>query len=721
MNSKMNTKKTLLASMVGLFAAAGGVGSALGQGDEAATAQGRIDEIIVTANKREQRLQDVPISVAALTGKELEAQGIGDLQALSLSVPGLYVDDSGAITRWITIRGIGNITGDSPLVGIYMDEASMIGHGLGHLDLRIFDLERVEVLKGPQGTLYGEGSVGGTIRYITKNPELDRVAGEITLDGAAVKDGDLSKELKGVINIPLVNDSLGLRVAGRYIDADGWIDQPALSKSDINGYELFNIRSKLLWQPNDKLAITATAIVHRNDKGAPGVGEDENGNFQQQFNDPTTPSVSDDYDVYSLSVNYDFGGFSLVSVTSKLNTEVHTEDFGTRCCVLNPGGSTAADLWEGLSENIDFSMEVLNQEIRLTSNDSGAWSWSAGLFGKKAKYVPFHWYGDNGASQTIRFGPSAGPFIFDEFYQETESTSWAVFGDTSYSITDQLELGVGVRVFEEEREQRFSKTDSFKKSNFDSVNPRFYLSYDVTDDIHLYANVAKGFRSGGINRSNLPPYDPESVWSYEVGSKITAMDNRLSAELALFFSKYDDYQINGFDPTIPAQITSNAGNADIMGLDLYLRYWVTDGLELGFTGNYTDTELTEIDLLNTAHAVGDPLDNVAQYGYSLWANYSFSWFDDSPGYLRLDYSRQGKAHFRNRANDVPSVGFVYHDTSGVLDMVNARLGWKKNSWSLELYALNLLDEDGFLSALDIELSANRPRPRTVGANISYQF
>ncbi|MCT2533927.1 TonB-dependent receptor [SAR92 clade bacterium H231] len=700
-----NSKKrqTVLAGLVGLFAATGGVSSAMAQGDEAATAQGRIDEIIVTASKREQSLQDVPMSVAALTGENLKVQGITDLQSLSLAVPGLMVAESGSFQRRISIRGIGNTFGSSSLVGMYIDETSVASIPDNQLDLRVKDVERVEVLKGPQGTLYGEGSVGGTIRYITKDPDMDDFAGNISLDGSVLKDGDASQEVGGIANIPLVKDSLGLRVVGQYVNSGGWIDQPALSKKDINDYELFNIRAKLLWKPSDNLTIKTTAIVHRNDVGAQNTGEDENRNYQQSFDDPTTPSAEDDYDLLNLLINYDIGSVSLVSSTSYLDSDKQRNNFGNQCCF--PTG-TPGELWHLLFPFDKKLAEVWTQELRISSNLSGPWHWTTGIFYKDATFMD--------DSEAIVGIPSVFQITLMTQSEDT-SESWAIFGETGYKVTDKLELGAGLRYFEDKREFQGGMLEPMQKETFNSLNPKLYISYYPTSDIHLYANVAKGFRSGGFNVAGLPSYDPEDVLSYELGLKSSAIDGRLNVELAIFHSDYDDYQIVGVIPTI-GNITSNAGNAELRGADLSLKYLVTDALELGFTGNYIDSKFTEINATSTSHLVGDPLDLVPQYGFSLWSSYSFNWFDHSPGFLRVDYSQQGKSHYRNR-----SFSSDYHSTSDIIDTLNVRLGWEHNAVSLELYALNLLDENGFIGPFANELNSARPRPRTIGVNLGYSF
>ncbi|MDC0003308.1 TonB-dependent receptor [Porticoccaceae bacterium] len=697
--SEMNSKKRILASTIAFFMGAGGVSGVVGAEDvDSKEMSWLLEEVIVTAQKREQKLIDVPMSVAALTGEDLENQGVVDLQSLSLAVPGLFVAESGSFQRRISIRGIGNTNGSSSLVGLYLDEAPVASLPASQIDLRVYDLERIEVLKGPQGTLYGEGSVGGTIRYITQDPQLDAFGGAINIDGSTTERGDTSHTIKGVVNTP-ITDTLGLRLVGQYINSGGWIDQPALGKKDINDYELFNVRGKLLWQPTDDLEIKATAIVHRNDAGADNVGEDEEGNYHQAFDDPSTPEVTDDYDLFNLLVNYELGGLSLMSSTSYLDSDKQITNWGGQCC-----GPIDA-LFSTLFASDKSSAEVLTQEFRVSSSDAGAWHWSAGLFYKDATTSPFD-------AKDVRFGT----FLIPGFWQENSFKSWAIFGETSYELTDKWELGVGLRYFEDDREFQGGRTESVQKETFDSVNPKFYLSYQTTEDVHLYANASKGFRSGGFNSLGVEPYDPENVWSYELGSKLSAMDGRLNTELAFFYSTYEDYQILAVPPGMVLASTFNAGEAELKGLDLSFKFLAAESFELGLTANYTDTEFTKINGTFAPYAKGDPLDLASEYGVSVWSHYTFDWPSNTPGFLRIDYSQRGESHYRNRTN-----GPGYHGTSDVIKMLNARLGWEADAWSAELYALNLLDENGFISPFHIELLSPRPRPRTIGLNIGYRF
>jgi outer membrane receptor protein involved in Fe transport len=221
--------------------------------------------------------------------------------------------------------------------------------------------------------------------------------------------------------------------------------------------------------------------------------------------------------------------------------------------------------------------------------------------------------------------------------------------------------------------------------------------------------------SGGFNDAGEPPFDPETVLSYEFGSKMSLLDGRLKADIALFHSTYEDYQIIGITSG-GLNVTSNAGEAEILGVDWSLVWYASEQLELGFNGNYMDTEFVEINIASTSHAIGDPVDLVPQYGYSLWSSYAFNWSDQAAGFIRIDYSEQGKSNYRNR-----SLAPDYLGQSDVIEMLNMRLGWSYADWSVDLYALNLLDEDGFVGPLSIEKFSARPRPRTIGLMLGVKF
>ena len=377
-------RKTVLAGLVGLFAA-GGMTQAVAQGGEAATGQSAIDEIIVTANKREEKIIDVPISIAALSGEQIEKAGIQNISDLSYAVPNLSVWEAGPGFQTITIRGIGNVSGSSSLIGMYMDEAPVSAIPLAQLDLRAIDLERVEVLRGPQGTLYGQGSVGGTIRFITNDPSLDKVGGKVGLKLFNTEKGGWSEEVTGIFNIPVVQDVFALRIAATYEDKDGWIDQPAIGARDINDNELSNIRIKGLWQASDTLDVKGSIVRHRNSGGGNNFvnsGPVSDSNFQTAIDPTLSPGFIDDYDIYNITIDYDLGFATLTSASSHLEMDKSQINY-SQSAVFAFAPAAPIDML--ITNRLDEA-EIFSQEIRLSS-DNDSLDWTLGVFYRDSEEV----------------------------------------------------------------------------------------------------------------------------------------------------------------------------------------------------------------------------------------------------------------------------------------------------------------------------------------------
>ena len=656
-----------------------------------------LSEIVVTAQKRAERLQDVPISIVALGGADLEARGIRDLKELSYAVPGLYVQDSGANNRRVSIRGIGNIFGNSPTVGVYLDEVPLSTGNAEQIDVQAYDMERVEVLRGPQGTLYGQGSMGGTIRYITADPHLQRMVGTADGDYAFTDDGDPLQRVRGVISVPLVADKLAIRLAALYEDAGGWIDQPTLNKRNINGHQLFSARAKLLWAPTDALEVRTMAMFRRNQTGS-GTGVDRDGNFQQVLGIASTPAIDDAYDVYNLTVSYDFGGVKVLNTASYKQIKYFQRNLSGQCCYLD-------DMYQYVSD-YRYKNFYFAEELRLSSSDSARLQWTVG-----GMYENRQGHAYAGYPATVGF-ESTGPLeSFDTEYWGSDGSAWAVFGDVSYALSDNFKLGIGLRRYEDEQEE----------GTFKATSPKVYLSYALNDRVNLYASAARGFRSGGFNGGSAPPFLPENLWSYELGTKMSSADRRIRAELALVRSDYKDYQIAGVDiENIQyGNIISNAGDVRIYSLDGLVAVKPLDGLEMGISGSYLYTKFVKVAVVESSHWVGDNLDLVADYSVSLYGEYQFVWPGSSgaQGSLRVDVNQQGPATYRIRSLDPTR----YFSESGTISLLNAQMGWSRNAWWAELYGRNLLNEDEFDGPIEIERNATRPWPRTFGVQVGYRF
>jgi iron complex outermembrane receptor protein len=356
--------------------------------------------------------------------------------------------------------------------------------------------------------------------------------------------------------------------------------------------------------------------------------------------------------------------------------------------------------------------DIWTQELRLTSIASGSVQWTAGGFFRHAQ-IDQHQPG-------IYFGlpdPSGAPLLPVSFpYQALRlSKSWAVFGDVSYELTDRLVLGTGLRYFEDDQE---STIDAFQAGSFHALNPRVYAQYKLTDEVNTYASAAKGFRSGGFNALNQPSYDPETVWTYELGTKMSLIGGHLSADLAVFYSDYKDYQIEGIlpAPAPPLSITSNAGSAKIKGIEWGLTWRPTEQWSLSFNGDYVDSEFTKINVTSSSHAVGDPLDLFPKYGYTVSGQRDLRW-NGRKGFARLDYNQQGRATQMNR-----SFGPWFHSESDIINMLNFNMSlqWSDNL-SLSLFGENLLDDRGLADAYGIFDLASRSRPRTFGVGFGVTF
>lgn len=674
-----------------------------------------IDEIIVTAQKREQRLIDVPISISAISGEDLDNAGIQNIADLSYAVPNLSTVEIGPGNQIVTIRGVGTARGDTPTVGIYLDEIPLSSGPTSSLDLQVVDLKQVEVLKGPQGTLYGQGSMGGTIRYITNDPSFDDVEGSMALSVYETHKGGWNEELTGFVNIPVIDETLAFRISATYKDKSGWIDQPAAGVEDINDSELSNIRIKGLWQATDKLAIKGTAIRHRNNYGASSIvslkplekSDVQRAAFPDQ---PIQPGTSD-YDVYNLTINYDFDFATLISSSSKHDQQTFTES------------SQLVDFTFGsvdlLATGTLVNYKSATQDIRLTSNgrsdESNGFDWTVGVFYSDMEFR------FNRDAFWIAVPPSA-PFDVGDFPWEQTSKSIAYYADVSYAITSQLTAGLGARYFDDDRTDIvFTGPEAgiLKEASFNNLSSKAYLSYAWTDNINTYFNLSEGFRSGGFNQLGQPSYKPEQVLAYELGTKSMLWDNRLSVNLALFYSHYDDYITSTTDVNnLAIAITGNVGEAVIKGVEWEVDLAVTDQLSIGFAGAVTDTEFTSISSTSPTpnNIVGDRLPFVPEYGFSVNTNYSFNWSNAIAGDFRLSYNREGESTVIDRGLGLASVELPNDPFS----FVDAQLSAQWQSLSLELFGQNLLNEDN-LVGVSIARQTAQHRPRSLGVRLAYEF
>lgn len=666
------------------------------------TASLPLEEVIVTAQKVTQRAFDVPISLAVIEGSDLQKLLVTNLDDLAAVIPGLSVDDAGGITLRVAIRGISNYFGQEALVGSYLDEADVTTDGFLALNLGTYDLQRIEVLRGPQGTLYGEGSMGGTIRYITNKPNLAQQ--EMQADVTALFDqyGAPGERVQGVLNMPLVDNVLGLRAVGDVQHIGGWVDQPSQQLKNINSKDIAETRLEALWQPNTDLSVLGTQVIHRATLG-PFIGEDDSGDYNQVFGLPTTPVTYDDYNISNVTASLNYSSVEAVDSATYLKHDNDALNFGHTLPLTAP----PSPLWGYYAPSYRTVDESLSDEFRLSNATSEPWNWTLGGY--------YRHFTDTNPPSIFYFAQEdssgSSPLIPYPNSQVARSSSWSEFADTNFKVTKSVTLGVGARYFTDNESFLASGDTQTQARRFTSTDPRIYVRYEVSETANVYASVAKGFRSGGFNAYGQPPYEPESVWTYELGTKMRFLDRALDIDADTFLSNYDGYQIIGVapPPAVPQDITRNGGAARIKGAEGDVSLSPAVGWRFVLSGDYVDARFVEVSVLDSSYEVGDPLDMVPRYQVTGSIERDFTWAGRTAS-LRLNYSQRARETFRNL-----SIGPWYYSESDCIRLLDLNLGvqWTSNL-KIGVFAQNLLNDRGYTGPDVIEASAARETPRTFG-------
>jgi iron complex outermembrane receptor protein len=706
----MRNKTLLLAASVlaGMLTSAGG---AFAQDTDSNT----LEEIVVTAQKREERLQDVPISITAVSGQEIARRGSTGVMDLQFTVPGLSVNEYGAGQERVQLRGISNTLGVAT-VGKYLDEMPINTEvQQSSIDIRFLDMERIEVLRGPQGTLYGEGSMGGTIRYITKNPDLTKFGAEVEGEVSSVTDGEMGWRANAVVNLPLIEDRVGLRVVAGYEKQGGWIDSAVTGQDDVNGTEFKTVRGKLLAKVGDSGEFTLM-VLHQE-------WEQDYQNFAfDRVTYQTTPEFNNGkQDVVNGVVRLDLGWADLVNSAgyAKMNNVVAYDisSFYVPALIGLFGFPVGFIDTVALQGEQDF--EVFTDEVRLTSKPGGPFDWTVGLYGRDATQT---------SVSTTPTSPNTAPFTILEANLNYKSRGWSAFGEIGWHATDKLTLSAGARWFSDTR-KFLSDTTSFgfravdkESETFTSLNPRFNAKYEFSDTSMLYANAAKGFRSGGFNTQSagggvftIPPaYDPETLWSYEIGTKQQWLDRRVIFEGSVYYNDWKDVQASAFAPGSAITITTNGGHVKGWGVDLSLLARPVTGLTLSATYGWNNLEYKTT---TPEKQAGDPVDWAVRESFSASIDYRRTLFGDVKGFGRVDYQHAGKAQLtlRNFGGQIIPIE--------ERNLVNARLGLDFGQFEASIFADNLFDDDALVitGPFGVFTQNLEQRPRTVGVNVKAHF
>ena len=698
------------------------------QQEQAATNQEN-PEIIVTAQKREERIQDVPISISVVDQEQILNSGASQLIDYAAYVPGFQVDNAGSPGRsTLSLRGVAPI-GPSATVGIYLDDAPIGSSGIYNrsqvftLDLLPYDIERLEVLRGPQGTLYGASSIGGLLKYVTVQPRLDRMSVHAGGEIFDIAHGDgLGWGVNFMGSVPIIKDQLAVSASYSRRDTPGYIDNILRGEDDVNDAVQKGGRLAVLWQPADNLQVQLTALRQKTESDNFGVV------YETFNNDPPAPGASflstnsqlpepfhSDFHFYSGRLAYDFGFAELSSTTSYSKLEILETADASRA--FGP-------IWGGLAIfPASLHQKKFTEEVRLTSASSQRFEWMVGFF-----YTDE----DNDHQQIVHALDLQGNAnAFDPFAivgLPNKYMEYALFGNATYKFNDRVHLTGGLRWAK--NEQTFTQSFAIPLLGLVSGGPgeseedvfTFSISpqFNISRDAMVYARIASGYRPGGPNVA-LPGFpatvDSETVTSYEAGVKANFLDRVVSLDAAVYLLDWNDLQIgqafaNGINGLV------NAGTAKSKGFEAALSVYPLPGLTLGANFAYADSECTQ----TTPNCTdGDRLPNIPKASGALTANYDFPLSGTAEGHVGGAFRFVGDriSGAESAPDTIPVDGYSTLDLNGSVTF--------DNRWTVRAYVRNLFDTEGRITSNRADtvnpgfISTVPLQPRTIGLAAEVSF
>jgi iron complex outermembrane recepter protein len=746
-----------------------------------------LEEIVVTATRREENLLEVPLSIAAYTQESLDQKGVRTIEDLARITPGLSIMQGFSGIRYISIRGVESRWG-ATTTGVYIDETPIQVRSLSistNFYPALFDLERVEVLRGPQGTLFGAGAMGGAVRFIIRKPDLNEYSGSVRTEAGFTEGGDPTYEVGGAFGGPIVEEKLGLRVSGYYRKEGGYIDRVPFyanrgtAEENSNSRDVSVANASLRFAPTESLTITPAVFYQK-------VNRDDTEQFwtwtQQSARAPLpdftnaegVASFGEDQTVLpSLNVEFDAGPLTLISNTSYMDREVESSDDGTAFLldVFGPAFGGTFDLQlpdAGERGLIDLNMtqRSFTQELRLQSNktDESRFNYVFGLYYQKLRQtvserdravVP-DVFSPNiiaplfglpvGFPLPITEADGAFTVAFDESIDE----QYAAFTNLDYRLTDKLTLSAGARISR-------MKFDFLGTSEFvgfpdraegtaeeTPVTPKVGIEYTPNDNWLLYASAAEGFRPGGANRLVTPgtcvseleavgldqvpsEYKPDSVWSYELGAK-GVLGAAVTLSASVFNIEWTDRQQLRTLLPCGSVFIDNLGDARSRGFDMLLTVSPASGLSFDIGVGYQDT--TFQDTIFAAVATNPPPvisrkgDKLATpWVVNLAADYERPFgAGELLGYGHIQYDYKSDWKTGDPRNQSYNINLAPQAEQNFL---SARFGVRRGPLDVSLFVNNLLNSDDVVGKLNFapsqRLLIQTFRPRTWGLTANYNF
>jgi iron complex outermembrane receptor protein len=724
-----------------------------------------VEEVIVSATKRDESIMQVPVSMTAVTASDIERIGAKTLEELAKSVPGVVIRAGPeAGDKTFVIRGISS----GPTVAVYLDDTPITVSGFTP-DLKLFDVAQVEFLRGPQGTLFGSSSMGGAIRYVAPTPSFGAVTGMVKVEGAQIQDGGQDYEAQGVISGPIISDKLAFRASafashdGGYIDLRNE-DTGAVIRDNINTIDSYGGRLVLKALVGESFDATLSAIFQQQNSNQASAyysirGMDVPVPMHESRVARTNVYRDDRTFMPNLTVNADLGFAKLTSSTSYFhrNRDAALDFSYYMQRAFELPNAVGRDLTVISLE--DRTFQAWTQEVRLASQGDGPFEWIVGAFYSRINEQLERSLPTN--LGTIVPDYAALLPLYDAAYLE-KSTQKAVFGEISYTIAQKLKLTAGLRLSDLSRKTDLNLNGLFnggatKDTSVSAekpVTPKFSAQYTLSPDAMIYVSVAKGFREGGANNAiatNIPAcvaalaalglteaplsYDTDTVWSYEVGTKLQTSDRRFRFIGSVYRIDWDGIQQGvSLGGGCGGGFVGNFGTARSKGFEVESSWRATDNLRLDLAVGYTDARLTEDLILGAdpdtgpilAAPAGRRLSDVPEWTAMLAAQYQFQPLADWQAYLRgeVQYISGSKQSLGTPSDDPRSLNVP------AFSLVNLRLGASQGPYEVSLFVNNLFDDDtAFYKTYGSRTpgpafdgyEAQRNRPRVIGASLKRSF
>lgn len=722
-----------------------------------------LDEVVVTATHRPTLLRETPSAITVLGGEELTLSRSRDIPSLVGQVPGLSAVDSGPSNLRLVMRG-GQGNGEA-LAGLYFDEIPITGSvgatndaGGSTPSLGLYDVERVEVLRGPQGTLYGANAMSGAVKVLYARP-TGNFEGEGHADLLARSHGRGANRLQGMVNVPLIADRFASRLVIYREDGGGYIDNGFRDARNVNDADRLGGRAMLRWTPAQGIAVDG-AFYFQDELGEQPIWVREAGDFEDNI--PSRRTNRDKLRVYALTASWDLKAFLATAIASRTERsfdQVSADPsafFSTNldnpavCERLRGGGAPCnPDAQDAFNDYVrSFIPNVLlprqdtgtnNLEIRIASQAERSLAWTGGIFlsRRKSDLDNLQLDVDPGSGLVIAGNPARFERrVHDELEQA------AGYFNLSWTATPDLTLEAGTRRFHYRRVvdgQTITGLDLIGSppspfaTNRDSESgwvSRFSASYRLSAGLYAYAQVARGYRPGGVNQviglpDALVPYRPDSLWNYEAGLKAQALDGRIQLNSSAYHVRWGDLQVTGSRPDGLFRFVSNAGAATVSGIELELQARAAPGLHLRGNLSALRAKLSEDQLNDNVVAAGrkgDRIPYTPSFTAGLSAEYRQSLGSSFSGLFSLNGRYVGGSYSEFRPTN------TFRRRLPAYTLVGAQLGVEANTgrWAAYLFVDNVLDDTAILSASATAVTLGQTQavsapPRTIGASLRLRF